>query len=195
MMAFFDHFALPMLHSMNAERAHNLTVFALEHFPLPAAPVDHPALALNVFGLDFPNPLGMAAGFDKDARVPSRAAATGLRLHRGRHADAAPAAGQRQAAPVSPARGSRRHQPLRLQQWRPRRRARKTAGASRAWRRRRRQYRRQQGRDRPRRRLCRGDRGFRRSRLLFHRQYLLAQHARACATCNRPRRSTTCWRG
>jgi dihydroorotate dehydrogenase len=72
MMAFFDQFALPFLHSINAERAHNLTVFALEHFPLPPAPVDHPALALNAFGLDFANPLGMAAGFDKDARVPSR---------------------------------------------------------------------------------------------------------------------------
>jgi dihydroorotate dehydrogenase len=70
MMGFFDQFALPLLHSIDAERAHNMTVFALEHAPLPAAPVDDASLALNVFGLDFPNPLGMAAGFDKDARVP-----------------------------------------------------------------------------------------------------------------------------
>src|SRR5208282_6188453 len=70
MMAFFDSFALPMLHSISAERAHDLTVFALQRFPLPPAPVDHDSLAQNVFGLDFPNPLGMAAGFDKDARVP-----------------------------------------------------------------------------------------------------------------------------
>jgi dihydroorotate dehydrogenase len=69
MMAFFDSFGLPLLHAMTAERAHNLTVFALEHFPLPPAPVDHGSLATNVFGLDFPNPIGMAAGFDKDARV------------------------------------------------------------------------------------------------------------------------------
>ena len=70
MMGFFDQFALPLLHSIDAERAHNMTVFALEHAPLPAAPDDDPLLALNVFGLDFRNPLGMAAGFDKDARVP-----------------------------------------------------------------------------------------------------------------------------
>ncbi len=69
MMGFFDQLALPLLHSIDAERAHKMTVFALERMPLPPAPVDHPALALNVFGLDFPNPLGMAAGFDKDARV------------------------------------------------------------------------------------------------------------------------------
>ncbi len=69
MMAFFDSFALPFLHAIKAETAHNLTVFALEHFPLPPAPLDDGRLATNVFGLDFPNPLGMAAGFDKDARV------------------------------------------------------------------------------------------------------------------------------
>lgn len=70
MMRFFDSFALPLLHSINAERAHNLTVFALQNFPLPPTPVDDEILAQNVFGLDFANPLGMAAGFDKDARVP-----------------------------------------------------------------------------------------------------------------------------
>jgi dihydroorotate dehydrogenase len=70
MMGFFDQFALPLLHSIDAERAHKLTVFALERAPLPQAPVDDPLLAVNVFGLDFFNPLGMAAGFDKDARVP-----------------------------------------------------------------------------------------------------------------------------
>src|SRR6266571_8723813 len=40
---------------------------------LPLAPVrpapDAPALALEAFGLQFPNPLGVAAGLDKDARV------------------------------------------------------------------------------------------------------------------------------
>jgi dihydroorotate dehydrogenase len=71
MMSLFDSFALPFLHAIKAETAHNLTVFALEHFPLPPAPHDDGRLAVNVFGLDFPNPLGMAAGFDKDARVAS----------------------------------------------------------------------------------------------------------------------------
>jgi dihydroorotate dehydrogenase len=70
MMGLFDSLALPLLHGMDAERAHNLTIFGLEHMPLPAAPEDDSVLAQNLFGLDFPNPVGMAAGFDKDARVP-----------------------------------------------------------------------------------------------------------------------------
>jgi dihydroorotate dehydrogenase len=70
MMGLFDSFALPLLHGMDAERAHNLTIFALAVAPLPQAPNDDSVLAQNVFGLDFPNPVGMAAGFDKDARVP-----------------------------------------------------------------------------------------------------------------------------
>ena len=70
MMGFFDSFALPLLHGMDAERAHNLTIFALATAPLPPALEDDPILAQNVFGLDFSNPIGMAAGFDKEARVP-----------------------------------------------------------------------------------------------------------------------------
>ncbi len=31
---------------------------------------DPPVLAQRLWGLDFPNPVGLAAGFDKDARVP-----------------------------------------------------------------------------------------------------------------------------
>ncbi|MCW2282363.1 dihydroorotate dehydrogenase [Rhodoblastus acidophilus] len=70
MTGFFDSFALPLLHSMDAERAHNLTLLALWGAPLPTAADDDPILAQNVFGLDIPNPIGMAAGFDKEARVP-----------------------------------------------------------------------------------------------------------------------------
>ncbi|MBB4197412.1 dihydroorotate dehydrogenase (quinone) [Rhodoblastus sphagnicola] len=70
MTGLFDSLALPLLHGMDAERAHNLTLFALSTFPLPPAPDDDPILAQNVFGLDFPNPVGMAAGFDKEAKVP-----------------------------------------------------------------------------------------------------------------------------
>ncbi|WP_374545528.1 quinone-dependent dihydroorotate dehydrogenase [Rhodoblastus sp.] len=70
MTGFFDSLALPLLQSLDAERAHQLTVLALEKLPLPGACADHDLLGQNVFGLDFPNPIGMAAGFDKDARVP-----------------------------------------------------------------------------------------------------------------------------
>ena len=36
------------------------------------------ALGADLFGLDFPNPVGMAAGFDKDARVPRQLLAMGF---------------------------------------------------------------------------------------------------------------------
>ena len=62
--------ALPLIRWLEPERAHRLTVRALS---LGLGPIqrtaDDPALATRVFGLDFPNPLGMAAGFDKNAEA------------------------------------------------------------------------------------------------------------------------------
>ncbi|MCW2314848.1 dihydroorotate dehydrogenase [Rhodoblastus acidophilus] len=69
MTAMFDSL-LPLLRGLDPERAHNLTIFGLANLPLPPALEDDPLLAQNVFGLDFPNPVGMAAGFDKEAKVP-----------------------------------------------------------------------------------------------------------------------------
>lgn len=65
-------------HSLDAERAHELTLAALERLPLPHAPADDPRLRVRAFGLDFPNPVGTAAGFDKDARVPDAMLALGF---------------------------------------------------------------------------------------------------------------------
>src|SRR6185437_14330450 len=45
---------------------------------LPAAPADDARLAVHALGLDFPNPVGLAAGFDKDARVPDAMAKLGF---------------------------------------------------------------------------------------------------------------------
>src|SRR5579862_9059572 len=42
----------------------------LKFAPLPAASHDDKRLAMRVFGLNFPNPIGIAAGFDKNAEVP-----------------------------------------------------------------------------------------------------------------------------
>lgn len=55
----------------DAERAHHLAIRALRSglVPAPRQRVDR-RLATSVLGLDFPNPIGMAAGFDKDAKVP-----------------------------------------------------------------------------------------------------------------------------
>jgi dihydroorotate dehydrogenase len=62
-------FLRPLVFALDAERAHRLTIRALKLKPAgrPAAP--DPALAVRVAGIDFPNPVGLAAGFDKDAEV------------------------------------------------------------------------------------------------------------------------------
>jgi dihydroorotate dehydrogenase len=54
---------------LDSERAHELAILALKTIPLPGANLDDPRLAVRAFGLDFPNPLGLGAGFDKDGEV------------------------------------------------------------------------------------------------------------------------------
>lgn len=68
-----------LLHALDPERAHDLAVKSLELglYPRQAAP-DDPRLAQGLWGLTFRNPLGMAAGFDKDARVWAPLLATGF---------------------------------------------------------------------------------------------------------------------
>ena len=60
----------PLLFALDAETAHELTIAALRTGLLPAAPADDPILRTTVAGLDLPNPIGLAAGFDKNAQVP-----------------------------------------------------------------------------------------------------------------------------
>jgi dihydroorotate dehydrogenase len=69
----------PLLFGLDPERAHELTLRALEVgiYPRPAEP-DEPCLATTAWGLPLPNPLGMAAGYDKDARVPDALIGMGL---------------------------------------------------------------------------------------------------------------------
>ena len=59
----------PLAFALDAERAHRLTIAALKRLPpgRPAAADD--ALSMDVAGLHFPNPIGLAAGFDKDAEA------------------------------------------------------------------------------------------------------------------------------
>ncbi|MBV1700887.1 MAG: quinone-dependent dihydroorotate dehydrogenase [Hyphomicrobiales bacterium] len=68
-MDFIGTLAGPMLQLLEPERAHQATIRALQYLPLPAPPQDDPALQVEAFGLSFPNPIGMAAGFDKNAQV------------------------------------------------------------------------------------------------------------------------------
>jgi dihydroorotate dehydrogenase len=76
--AMYD-FARALLFGLDPEQAHELTLRALETglYPRPAGP-DDPRLRVEPWGLALPNPLGMAPGFDKDARVPDRLLAMGL---------------------------------------------------------------------------------------------------------------------
>jgi dihydroorotate dehydrogenase len=63
--------ARPLLFSLDPERAHELTLRALEAGLYPRQrTADDPRLGVALWGLAMPNPLGMAAGFDKDARAP-----------------------------------------------------------------------------------------------------------------------------
>ncbi|MEA3066028.1 MAG: dihydroorotate dehydrogenase [Sphingomonadales bacterium] len=59
----------PFVFALDAERAHRLTIRALKALPAGLPPQADPVLAIRVAGLDFPNPVGLAAGFDKDAEV------------------------------------------------------------------------------------------------------------------------------
>lgn len=59
----------PALFAFDPERAHHLSIAALRLSPRRVSPASGP-LAVEVAGLRFPNPLGMAAGFDKNAEVP-----------------------------------------------------------------------------------------------------------------------------
>lgn len=59
-----------MLFRLDAERAHGLTLAALRMGLGPNVSGDHPMLSQTVAGLTFPNPVGLAAGFDKNAQVP-----------------------------------------------------------------------------------------------------------------------------
>lgn len=67
-----DLYALlrPLLFCVPPEPAHRLAVRAVAHGLVPAAPPqDDPALAVTVWNKNFPNPVGLAAGFDKNAET------------------------------------------------------------------------------------------------------------------------------
>jgi dihydroorotate dehydrogenase len=75
--ALFD-LARPALLALEPERAHAMGLEALERglHPRETTP-DPPSLSVSAMGLAFSNPLGIAAGFDKDARVPDAVLAIG----------------------------------------------------------------------------------------------------------------------
>jgi dihydroorotate dehydrogenase len=76
----------PLLFSLPAETAHGVGTAALsaaQGTPLESAArrrlrVDDDRLATEAFGRSFPNPVGVAAGFDKNAELPAMLAALGF---------------------------------------------------------------------------------------------------------------------
>ncbi len=72
MIGLFDRLARPLLWALDPEDAHGLAIKALRLMPLGAREPDAPPLAVRAFGLNFPNPVGIAAGFDKNAVAPDQ---------------------------------------------------------------------------------------------------------------------------
>lgn len=72
----FDLYPLirPAFFAMDGETAHNMTLSALKSGLYPRPPkLDEPCLKTELFGLTFPTPVGLAAGFDKNAEAISAA--------------------------------------------------------------------------------------------------------------------------
>ena len=77
----------PLLFSLNIERAHHVVLLMLRIFGLipggrwllrKCYAVEHPALEREVFGMRFANPVGIAAGFDRNGEAFRELAALGF---------------------------------------------------------------------------------------------------------------------
>ncbi|SCZ55085.1 dihydroorotate oxidase A [Epibacterium ulvae] len=67
-----ENLGLKALHKLDPEAAHGLSIKALQLGLTPApGPTTSPRLRTNLAGLDLPNPVGLAAGFDKNAQALS----------------------------------------------------------------------------------------------------------------------------
>ena len=78
-MRVLERLGLPILRSLDPERAHGLALTALRLGLGPrGGPVTSPRLRQSLAGLDLPNPVGLAAGFDKNAEALSALARTGF---------------------------------------------------------------------------------------------------------------------
>jgi dihydroorotate dehydrogenase len=83
----YKHFLRPILFLFNPEAIHHFTFRFLKIvFKIPSSKslvtyffsIKHPALKRTFFGIDFPNPIGLAAGFDKDAKLIDELACFGF---------------------------------------------------------------------------------------------------------------------
>jgi dihydroorotate dehydrogenase len=70
LIGFVDRLARPLLRAFDPENAHSLTIKALRFAPRSRPSAGDARLQVRAFGLNFPNPVGLAPGFDKHAEVP-----------------------------------------------------------------------------------------------------------------------------
>lgn len=70
MSGLFELIGRRALFSFDAEQAHGLSIAGLKTGIVTCSCPNDPALSVKIAGLQFPNPLGMAAGYDKNAEVP-----------------------------------------------------------------------------------------------------------------------------
>ncbi len=66
-MSFYSSILRPIMFMLPAETAHDLAMFALRRGWVQARSFEHPILRQELFGTTFSNPVGLAAGFDKNA--------------------------------------------------------------------------------------------------------------------------------
>ncbi|MSO66915.1 MAG: quinone-dependent dihydroorotate dehydrogenase [Pseudolabrys sp.] len=70
MIGLIDRLSRPLMRALDPEDAHALAIKALRFMPRLRPSTDAPELNVRAFGLNFPNPVGLAAGFDKNAQAP-----------------------------------------------------------------------------------------------------------------------------
>jgi len=74
-----ERLGLPLLHRIDPETAHNLALRALRAGLMPApGPVTSPRITTSIAGLSLPNPIGLAAGLDKNATALAPLMRTGF---------------------------------------------------------------------------------------------------------------------
>lgn len=68
-MSFYQSILRPFLFSMDPESAHNMALNAVKNGLIGGSPSNFPNLERELFGVKFPNPVGLAAGFDKNGEA------------------------------------------------------------------------------------------------------------------------------
>ncbi|CAH1106211.1 unnamed protein product [Psylliodes chrysocephalus] len=68
--SFYKNLIMPIVHLLDPEQAHNAAIFLSKYRLVPKLSYSDPkSLKVKVFGIEFPNPVGVAAGFDKNAKA------------------------------------------------------------------------------------------------------------------------------